>query len=242
MASITDDRGYNQGFKITKALEVRTERRCRAVSGCFKKGKIKVLEIGGGIGLHASFIACQNKDAQILSTDICKPFIDQASKNNKLTNLKFETLDFNDKKAIREILLKEGQFDYIFGDGILHHLYYHLDETVGNLNRLLKKGGKMIFWEPNILNPYCFLIFKFKPFRKKANLEPAEMAFSKNHIKKILLSNGFDQIRISHLDFLLPNTPTELTPHIVRIGGIFEKIPFVNKLSQSIFISARKEK
>lgn len=242
MSSIKDNRGYNQGFKITKALVVRTNRRCDIITKNFSKKKARTLEIGCGVGLHAYIIAKGNPNIEVVSTDICKSFVEQARKDYKLKNLRYEVLDFNDKKAVQNILSKEGGFDYIYGDGILHHLYTRLDKVIADLKIMLKPGGKLLFWEPNIINPYCFLIFKYRYFRKRANLEPNELAFSKKHIKNILACSGFNQIKTIHKDFLLPNTPELLIKPTIQISNLVEKIPIVNCLSQSIFISAQKEK
>jgi 2-polyprenyl-3-methyl-5-hydroxy-6-metoxy-1,4-benzoquinol methylase len=240
MASITDDRGYNQGFKHSKAFLKRTDYRCKTISDNFDKHTGNILEIGCGTGLHAYLIAKMNKKVNVVSTDICESFIESASKTYKLPNLRYEVLDFNDKAGVEKLLKKNGEFDYIFGDGILHHLFYELKNSIHSIKVLLKKGGKLLFWEPNILNPYCFFIFKFKFFRKLANLEPAEMAFSKKHMAKILKEEGFSDIDISHRDFLLPVTPDSLIPCVESVGRVCEKMPLVSRLSQSIFISARK--
>lgn len=242
MPSIKDDRGYNQGFKITNALKIRTKRRCRIITENFDKKKAHALEIGCGMGLHAYFIAKENPDIEVIGTDICEPFIEKASKKYKLKNLRFEVLDFNNRKAVQQLLKKEEQFDYVYGDGILHHLYFQLGSTITKLNNLLKPGGKLLFWEPNICNLYCFLIFKFGYFRKKANLEPGELAFTKKEITKLLQLNKFSDIKIVNADFLLPNTPDFLINFSIATGNLIERVPALNRLSQSIFISARKVK
>ena len=129
-------------------------------------------------------------------------------------------------------------FDYLVGNGILHHLYYHLDAALENIKKLLKPGGKMIFLEPNIYNPYCYLIFKYPYFRKTAALEPTEMAFSKNFIKKKLNTAGYKNIKIEYKDFLLPGIPKIFVKPSIILGSVAEKTPLIKMLSQSIFISA----
>ena len=49
--------------------------------------------------------------------------------------------------------------------------------------------------EPNIYNPYVAAIFKNRRFRKRAHLEPDEMAFSKGLSGKIEAA-GFKNIKI----------------------------------------------
>ena len=242
MSAIKDDRGYNQCWMPSKAWLARTDRRCNVIVKNFDKKKAKILEIGCGTGLLSNLIAGRNKDYQVVGTDICRPFIKKAANRFKRKNLKYSVLDFNDKKAVQKLIQSEGKFDFITGDGILHHLYWELDSTIKQLKSLLKNAGKILFLEPNILNPYCFLIFKVKSFRVRANLEPGEMAFKKLEIKRILESKEFSKIKIVHKDFLLPNTPAFMIGFVSLASNCLEYIPLINKLSQSIFISAQLSK
>ena len=234
MPSIQDNRGYNQGFKPSKAMEVRIERRCRLMLDKMDSTKQnEILEIGCGLGDMSYYIA-KNTNNTVLGTDLCVPFIEEAQKSFVLPNLSFDTLDFNHPEK-----LLGKKFDYIIGNGILHHLYYQLDEAFINLKKLLKKGGKIIFMEPNIVNPYCFLIFGTTDFfRNWAHLEPDEKAFTKCYLRKKLDASGFKNIEISNKDFLLPVTPSFLIKPTVLIGDVVEKIPVLKLMSQSVFLCA----
>ena len=94
----------------------------------------------------------------------------------------------------------------------------------------------MFFWEPNLLNPYCLVIFKLPFFRKLAALEPGEMAFSRAGIIKKMKNCHFQAIEVEYCDFLLPNTPIFLVGFLIWWGNILERMPWVNLLSQSLFI------
>jgi SAM-dependent methyltransferase len=191
-----------------------------------------VMEIGCGSGKNA-FLLAQKTGMKVLGTDLCEPFIKEAREHFILPNLRFDLLDFNKAPEF-----KGEQFDYIIGNGILHHLYFHLDEAFLNMRSLLKKNGKIIFLEPNLYNPYVYLIFTVPFLRTKTNLEPDEMAFSKDFITKKLLKAGYKDVKVEYKDFLLPGIPEVLITPSVKAGNLLEKIPFVKKVSQSIFISA----
>ena len=172
----------------------------------------------------------------VLGTDICVPFIDQARLNYNHPNLKFQVLDFHYPQQLGDM-----KFDYIVGNGILHHLYTNMDNSIAALRDLLKENGKILFIEPNIYNPYCFVIFRTtSSLRKIANLEPFEMAFSKRYITRILKKHNYSKIEVEYKDFLLPNTPVFLINITIFLGAVLEKIPLMKYLSQSIFISAKK--
>lgn len=235
MASIIDDRGFNQGFELVKSTEVRMRRRADWMTAAMQNDKAKcVLEIGCGTG-EVSFWIAEKTKHRVLGTDLCVPFIENAKKNLVLPNLQFEVLDFNNPTQI-----KGRKFDYIIGNGILHHLYYHLDSALVTLQNLLDDGGKIIFMEPNIYNPYVYCIFSFPFLRKLTHLEPDEMAFSKSFITKKLQQADYKNIKVEYKDFLLPGIPDFLITPSVVIGDVLEKIPLIKNVSQSIFISAEK--
>jgi SAM-dependent methyltransferase len=233
MNNIKDDRGYNQVWGDSKSTRIRAERRCDYMISLMDPAPTKsVMEIGCGSGKNA-FLLAQKTGMKVLGTDLCEPFIKEARENFILPNLRFDLLDFNKASEF-----KGEQFDYIIGNGILHHLYFHLDEAFLNMRSLLKKNGKIIFLEPNLYNPYVYLIFTVPFLRTKTNLEPDEMAFSKDFITKKLLKAGYKDIKVEYKDFLLPGIPEALITPSVKAGNLLEKIPFVKKVSQSIFISA----
>lgn len=237
MASLKDESGYNQMFVPTKALRVRTKKRCDfIISKLGKTQGSKILEIGCGTG-ELSYLLAKNTNAEILGSDISKKFVFEASQKYQFPRLTFETIDFNST----DILLNR-KFDYVVGNGILHHLYFNIDKVLTKIFLMLNENGKIIFLEPNLLNPYCFAIFKFSYFRKLAKLEPGEMAFTKSFISKKLSVAGYSQISVEYRDFLLPNTPESLIKPTLTFGSQLEKIPMVKYLSQSIFISADKPK
>lgn len=237
MASIKDDRGYNQGFAPSKALSIRTERRCKMmIDEMTILPGTDILEIGCGTGEISNHLASITK-ANILGTDLCLPFIEEAKKNYNLPNLSFDVLNFNEPEK-----LQGKQFDYIVGNGILHHLYHNLDEALKNIHFLLKENGKMIFLEPNLKNPYCYVIFSFPYFRKLAHLEPDEMAFTRRFIEKKLKTAGFSKIKVTYKDFLLPVIPSILIKPVIFCGDIVEKIYGFNRMTQSLFIVSSKNK
>ena len=235
MASIKDDQGFNQGFEMTPSTEVRMRRRADYLMSAMTEGNNKtVLEIGCGTGEIAFWIA-EKKQHKVIGTDICKPFIDFANENFKRDNLSYDVLDFNNPEDI-----KGRKFDYIIGNGILHHLYYNLDQVLVTLKDLLAEDGKLIFYEPNMYNPYIAAIFNISFLRKMAHLEPDEMAFSRTFIREKLTKAGFGKVEVEYKDFLLPGIPYFLVKPSIVIGDVLEKIPFTRFVSQSIFLTASK--
>lgn len=234
MKSVKDDRGYNQGWVDSKSTKIRASRRCDYIISNMEPSAGKsVLEIGCGRGENSVMLA-ERTGMSVLGTDLCVPFIERAKQNNILSNLKFEVLDFNSPDSFLG-----KRFDYIVGNGILHHLYFNLDTALKNMKNLLKAGGKLIFMEPNLMNPYIYFIFSCNFFRKAAHLEPAEMAFTKKFAKRKLEMAGFSNIQVEYKDFLLPGVPDWTINPSVHLGAFLEKTP-LRIISQSLGISAEK--
>lgn len=234
MGSVKDDRGFNQGFTLVRSTEIRMRRRADWIMAEFDNIQGSVLEIGCGRG-EVSFWLAEKMKGEVLGTDLCQPFIQHARDNFKLPNLSYEVLDFNNPQQVNG-----RTFDYIVGNGILHHLYYNLPQALLTIKGLLRPGGKLIFMEPNIYNPYCAVIFKIPFFRRMASLEPDEMAFSKGFISKKCAAAGFHSVSVSYRDFLLPGVPDVAIKPLIAIGNVLEKIPLLKTMSQSIFIVAKK--
>lgn len=235
MTSVKDDRGYNQGFAPSKSTTVRMERRTDLLMSEMElTPDTRILEIGCGTG-EVSYWMAERSPAQVVGTDLCVPFIEEAKKKYQLPNLQYEVVDFNNPDSFTG-----GHFDYIVGNGILHHLYYNLDEVFVSMTRLLKEDGKILFLEPNLYNPYIYLIFSYSAFRKLARLEPDEMAFSKHFITNKLSKSGFKNITVDYTDFLVPGVPSFLIRPSIWVGNILEQIPLFKHVSQSLFIRASK--
>ena len=233
MASITDDRGYNQGFKLVESTVVRMRRRAELfLSEMDFQNTRQVLEIGCGTGEISNWLA-ERGTLEVLGTDICQSFISTASNRFSRPNLSFEVLDFNNPNEIAG-----RSFDYIVGNGILHHLYPQLRQCLSTIRTLLKSQGKIIFMEPNIYNPYCALIFNYT--RKLAKLEPDEMAFSCRFITSLLKDVGYSNVRVVYKDFLVPGIPSALIRPSIVLGDILERMPLLKYMSQSLYIVAEK--
>lgn len=236
MSHIVDERGYNQIFAHSPAQELRLERRAGAIIAALPstaaKHQPRVLEIGCGTGEMARQLALQTAGS-ITGVDLSPHFIAQARARHPLPNLDFKVADLTN-----EIPGQGDTYDAIVGNGILHHLYPHLAEVLPALRKWLRPGGRLIFWEPNLCNPYVYLIFSYASLRHRAKLEPDEMAFTPGFIRRQLTHAGYRIVSVRTQDFLLPNTPAALSRPLAAFSNLLDRIPLINRLAQSLFIVA----
>ncbi len=237
MRGVRDESGYNQGWTGGLSTRVRGERRCELlISKMTPSSSGKVLEIGCGRGEVARHLASRT-GMQVLGVDRSQQFVQEAKANAVEENVHFEVMDVMDAGH----RFDNERFDYIVGNGILHHLYRDLSAALQVLRHLLKDQGRIVFLEPNLHNPYVYLIFTRPSMRRLARLEPDEMAFTRRFAMEHLHQTGFGEIDVEYRDFLIPGVPDWLIKPLVSIGRIAERTAGFKHLAQSLFISAAHE-
>lgn len=118
----------------------------------------------------------------------------------------------NKNLLIRETFIENEEYDYILGTDILHHV--DINKYFRSFNNHLKKGGKIIFSEPNFWNiSWWIFIFMFLDWKQEIGIIQINYF---NIMRKLKLA-GFEDVKISGL-FLLPPM-------------LFNKINWLNKLN-----------
>jgi ubiquinone/menaquinone biosynthesis C-methylase UbiE len=214
----------------TPAGKIRLQRKINYFKNFVGNKNANILEIGCGTGIFTKALAktCKNITAIDISPDLLKIAKAKTGKSGKVKFLvrNAYATDF-----------KNNNFDYVYGCSILHHL--DMDKALKELIRILKPGGKIIFTEPNHLNPQ--IIIERSPFfRKYFFNSPDETAFFRGQLLKQLKRYGFKNIDIVPFDFLHPYTPNYLIKYIKPMGLFMEKLPLVKEISGSLLIMAEK--
>ena len=234
MRSVRDENGFNQGWSGGHATQLRIERRSDLmIAKMVPDPTRKILEIGCGRGEMARYLATKT-GMDVLGIDRSERFMEEASAAPHDSNVRFEVMDFTRPEQILD-----RRFDYVVGNGILHHLYYDLADSLQAMRSLLNEDGHIMFLEPNLHNPYVALIFQRPRLRKFAHLEPDEMAFSRRFAINALEKAGFSDVNVEYRDFLLPGIPDWLIRPSVAFGQFAEGTPGLKHIAQSLFISAR---
>src|SRR5258708_21773555 len=133
------------------ASGVRNEYEQKVLANC---AGLRVLEYGCGTGSNAFALAARG--AKVIGVDISNTAIELAQKQAAASdNLQFqlgyaEALDF-----------PAEMFDLVCGTSILHHL--DLERALTELKRVLKPGGRAIFYEPLAYNPLINLYRRLTP-------------------------------------------------------------------------------
>lgn len=196
-----------------------------------RKG-LKVLELGPGTGVYSRKIARLGIEltAIDISRDLCEKA--KALALAEELNIHFRIDDAMNMSSSDEM------FDAVVGVSVLHHLA--IDKAVREIYRVLKKGGRIAFSEPNMLNPQI-AIERSTPFTRKIFRNSAdETAFVRWTLKSKLLACGFRNVVVEPFDFLHPMAVPSMVPVLRRLGKILERIPVVREIAGSLKIMAEK--
>jgi len=184
------------------------------------------LEVGCGTGLITRRVA--STEARIVSTDLSWELIDRARRGASFPNVVFQLAN------AEELPFRAEAFDVVFGNAILHHL--HPDTALAEFRRVLKPGGRVVFTEPNMLNPQIAAQKNFAWLKKKLGDTPEESAFLFFQAHRLLSRMGFVDIRVRPFDFLHPAIPAVMIAFVNRLGNILERIPLIRQIAGSLLI------
>ena len=194
-----------------------------------------ILDFGCGVGSITEQVASQNP-SRITGIDISEVSIKKAKVNAEKLKLKIDYKVDNCENSS----IESNSFDLIYGSGILHHL--KLESSVREINRLLKKGGTMVFMEPLGTNPLINLYRKLTPNSRTSDDHP----FVKEDFD--FLNKVYNKVTVKYYGFLTliffpfykdPNK-SNIYKFIAAIDEIIFRFKFFKYFAWSILIIGKK--
>jgi 2-polyprenyl-3-methyl-5-hydroxy-6-metoxy-1,4-benzoquinol methylase len=143
------------------------------------RGK-RVLDLGCGDGINATLMA--RFGAQVTGVDISPGCVELCKQRARLEGVEARTQFLC--SPLEAVELPEGQFDIIWGDGILHHVIPELDAVMRQLMTWAKPGALFIFSEPVSLTPWLRKLRKGVPIH--TNATPDERPLGKAELSTIV--------------------------------------------------------
>lgn len=194
-----------------------------------------VLEVGCGTGLFTAQFAATG--ARIVAVDISPDLLSKAIERQlpvdrvRFEQRRAESLERTDPAF--QAWAAHG-FDAIVGSSVLHHL--DIPGAIEASKRLLAPGGRMVFAEPNLLNPQVWLERRFRSWFPYVSRD--ETAIVRWELQRQLARAGFSDIVITPFDWLHPATPASLIRVVDGAGRVAEQVPALREFAGSVLISA----
>ncbi|MBN1913402.1 MAG: methyltransferase domain-containing protein [Candidatus Omnitrophica bacterium] len=210
-------------LRVNRRLEL-FSRHCNFSSG------LKVLEAGCGTGEYTKSLS--EYRMKLFSSDISYNMLKNAVKKNIGRKGIFLVSD------IERMPFFDNTFDAVIGNSVLHHV--NARKAMAEVFRVLKKGGKFVFSEPNMVNPHIFLQKKIGFIRQLSGDSPLETAFLRWQIKGVIEEAGFSFFQVEPFDFLHPYTPDMLTGITEKLGRLLERLFFIREIAGSLLIRGVK--
>lgn len=212
------------------AGKLRWARRCDLFKAFIGSRKSLVLEIGCGTGLFTKELA--QTDNTIVAIDISDALIQKATERVHAPNVNFVLGN------AYQTPFDSTSYDFIVGSSSLHHL--DVDSALKEFSRILKPGGKIMFTEPNMMNPQVALIKNIPAIKRAAGDSPDETAFFRWELAERLRRHHFTDISIEPFDFLHPQTPAWILGPAAKMAAMIEKVPLLKEIAGSLIIQCRK--
>ena len=141
---------------------------------------LTVLDYGCGKGLDT--LKFLKAGAKTFAIDISEKYVELTKQLAIKNNFKEKEFDFRVMDA-HNLKFEDNFFDLIVGNGILHHL--DSEKALKSIHKVLKPGGRVIFFEPLADNPLLKLFRFLTPKARTIDEAP----FSRSSLKKLINPN-----------------------------------------------------
>ena len=176
------------------------------------------------------------KPKKLVAIDVSGEAIKKAKSETKSEESK---IDYRVENCENSNLTSDA-FDIIYGSGILHHL--NLNKSLKELNRILKKGGIILFAEPMATNPIINIYRKFTPKARSVDEHPLVFQDIK------LIESMFKNVEVKYYGFLtliffpFYKSPenSKLFRFISGIDRMILKTKYLRFLAWSVLVKAEK--
>lgn len=185
----------------------------------YLKTDIRILDVGCGTGkLLAHFLNHNGR----LKLNGCDSSMEMLRKTGKRGNIYAA-------RCLSDCLpYKENMFDLVISVAVFHHLlpagavFGTLDEMI----RVARKGGKVIIWDANSLNPYWLWLFKKIPHdREVKKIVPLRELVAKAR------KHSLEKIEVFRSGCIPDFAPDKFLPFLKHLEHLIECLPLIKHFS-----------
>ena len=200
------------------------------------KKEIKIVDLGCGTGTFTKKLSSISNN--VYGCDI-------SPKSVKLAKNFYPEINFS-IEDIENLSFKNDFFDVVILSGVLHH-FDNFYKPLKEAKRILKNGGLLFSYDPNLNNPFFWIYRRKKSwFYSNEGVTDNEEPLTIDKIKNVMKSCDFKDIEV----YGISNMPYEyienkklslLLPLYNFIDRCLDIVPFVKKIIGSFLITKVKK-
>jgi len=191
----------------------------------------QVLELGCGSGVWTAHLAAVTGGETAITAVAFNADLAEAARARALGGVEVVLLGAHEG-------LPGERFDFVVGSAILSHDHYQ--ENLAWIHRLLKPGGRLLFFEANYFNPQVWAKAHSRPLARWAGNAPHQIALRAAELAWSLRREGYEETEIVPYEILHPRTPARMIPTVQSAAFVLEHLPGLRRLCGTLFIEARK--
>lgn len=139
---------------------------------------------------------------------------------------------------------EDNSFDVVFGAAILHHL--DLEQSLREIQRVLKPGGVMFFAEPMDMNPVGRVVRMMTPGARTADEKPfrlGDLRMLRQHFACDFHFEGFCSVPMGAISALLKLPPRNMASKAAyRVDRLIGTLPYLQYWCRHTFVVGRHRK
>lgn len=191
-----------------------------------------ILEFGAGSGFWTEHLTGVLRGENPITAAVFNSDLADLASSKNLPNCKIVRVNDLAKDLPAE------SFDYVVGTGILCHDLY--PQNLRALQRLLKPGGQLFFFEANYWNPQVFLKNHVGPLGRWTGDARCQVGLRKFKLMHMTSQAGFTQVEVIPYDIIHPLTPRFLVSWVQSLAFMLEHAPVLREVCGTLYIWAKK--
>ncbi len=190
-----------------------------------------ILELGAGTGLWTEQLTDVLRGENAITAAVFNEDYAKALERKGLAHVRVLRVSHLDQ-------LPGEKFDYVVGTAILCHNLYA--QNLHALQRVLKPGGQILFFEANHSNPQVFVKNAIPAIGRWAGQMACQAPMRKYRLMKTASEQGYTNIEIVPFDIIHPRIPRRLVNAFQSASYIVEHAPGIRELCGTLYIWAKK--
>lgn len=191
-----------------------------------------ILELGAGSGVWTDHLASVLRGENPITAAVFNEDLYRSGIRKQLPNTTF--------RLTNDLLhdYPPESFDYIVGTAILCHDLY--SRNLNAIHRLLKPGGRFLFFEANYWNPQVFLKSAIPALGRWSGNAKCQIGLRKYKLLQIASHQGFTHVDVTPYDIIHPMTPRWLVGTLQALGWFLEHTPVIREACGTLYIGGKK--